>query len=75
MFSFKKSLVDPPAFGMLMLVLLAEAACGGDSNTTFQGGSTPYDPMFSLNSTFQGPHGGDPIALAVVRSTDQVIVA
>jgi len=58
----------------LALACLAVAACGGgsDDNATNPG---PYRLTFSLDASFQGPHGGQPIRIALVRSFDRFVVA
>lgn len=56
------------------IALLVVAACGGDKNSTpFDPG--PYQLTFSLDATFQAPHGNQPIRLAVVRISDGFIVS
>lgn len=59
----------------LILVCLTIAACrgdGGDTVTVFDPG--PYQLTFSLNASFQAPHGGQPIRIALVRLTDGFVV-
>jgi len=61
----------------LILACLAVSACGGgggggDATTPLPG---PYQLTFSLDSSFQADHGNQPISIAVVRSSDGVVVA
>jgi len=63
-----------------MVVVLLLAACGGGGDITFNVPPPPTLPgpfqmTFSLDDTFQGPHGGQPIRIALVRSSDNVTVA
>jgi hypothetical protein len=60
----------------LVLACLAVAACGGGGG----GGDTvpnpgPYQLTFSLDASFQVPHGNQPIRIAVVRLPDGFLVA
>jgi len=54
----------------LMLVLLAGAACDDDDDDIINNiiPVGPYQLTFSLDASFQAPHGGQPIEIAVVRS-------
>jgi hypothetical protein len=72
--SFKTRLVDSLVFAMLVLVILSGAACNDDDDDLL-GSSPPYDLTFSLDASFHGPHGGQAIEWAVVRSADGVIEA
>lgn len=60
----------------LVLATLAIAACGGggggDTTTPLPG---PYQLTFSLDASFQADHGNQSISIAVVRSSDMVVVA
>ena len=60
----------------LILAWLAVSACGGgggsDTTTPLPG---PYQLTFSLDASFQADHGNQPISIAVVRSSDMVVVA
>jgi hypothetical protein len=60
---------------MLVVAFLAGAACNGDGGTGPSGPSGPFRLTFSLDATFQGPHGGQPVSMAVVRDTDEFVVA
>lgn len=60
----------------LALIFMTISACdsGGD------GGSTGNDPgpfqlTFMLDESFQGPHGNQPIRIALVRLTEGVVMA
>ncbi|WP_455375231.1 hypothetical protein [Kaarinaea lacus] len=59
----------------LLLLCLAIAACdwgsgGGDSYTD----PGPYQLTFSLDYSFQMPHGNQPIRIALVRLTDGMLM-
>ena len=59
-----------------LVVVLLLAACGGgggggDTGTAPPG---PFKLTFSLDASFQGPHGDNTIHIAVVRSSDGVVV-
>ena len=58
-----------PLQAVLVLVplLVAGVACSGSDDVVVSSGPGPYQLTFSLNASFQGPHGGDPIQIAVVR--------
>jgi len=64
--------------GLLALSALAVAlaattpACENKSDD-LTGSGPPYDLRFSLDATFQAPHGGQPIEWALVRSSGGVI--
>ena len=59
----------------LLMMCLAIAACdwGGDGggNDTDPG---PYQLTYSLDDSFQVPHGNQPIRIALVRLTDGVAI-
>ena len=52
---------------MLMSVLLAGAACDDDDDIINVIPDGPFELTFSLDASFQTPHGGQPIRIAVVR--------
>lgn len=53
----------------IVLVCLAIAACSGGSGDTVTNPG-PYRITFSLDASFQTPHGGEPIRIALVRLSD-----
>lgn len=57
---------------VLALGLLVGTACGDDGGTTPSGSFTL---TFQLDDSFQGPHGGQAINVAVVRASNDSIVA
>lgn len=67
---------------LFLLTSVSLISCGdGDINVNIDGGnfppggSGPFQLTFSLDSSFQLPHGGQPIRIAVVRSSDGMVVA
>lgn len=58
---------------VLILVLVAGAACDGNSSSPTSP-TGPYRLTFSLDATFQEPHGGQSIAIALVRTADGSVV-
>lgn len=58
----------------IVLACLAVAACGEDDTVTVPDPG-PYQLTFSLDTSFQIPHGNHPIHIALVRLTDGVVVA
>ncbi len=59
-----------------LVVVLLLAACGG-GDVTFNVPPTlpgPYQLTFSMDASFQVPHGDNTIHIAVVRSSDNVVV-
>ena len=55
---------------------LAVVACGGGgSGDDTAADPGPYELTFSLDESFQVPHGDQPIRIAVVRLSDDVVVA
>jgi hypothetical protein len=59
---------------ILMSVCLLASACGDgwDPPSALTG---PYQLTFTLDSSFQAPHGNQPIRIALVRLTDNVVIA
>jgi hypothetical protein len=59
--------------GVLVLALFAGPGCDGDDgNGTGPGG--PFRLTFNLDASFQVPHGGQSIAIALVRASDGSVV-
>jgi len=59
---------------VLILLVMTVAACGGsDGDGVVDPG--PYPLTFSLDASFQAPHGDQPIRIALVRLNDGLIVA
>ena len=52
-------------------LLVALGACGDDEVTD----PTTFQLTFQGDLSFQGPHAGDPIAVAVVQASDGVVMA
>jgi len=63
------------AFLALVLTLVAAVGCGGGNNLTSPSESGPFELVFSLDASFQSVHGGHPISIAVVRSSNGSVVA
>ncbi len=64
------------AYGLFSLVVALLAACGGGGgDTVILPPPGPFQLTFSLDASFQGVHGNQPIGIAVVRSSDGVVVA
>ena len=65
------------SFMLLMLVLacFAWAACDGDNEIESSEAPGPFQLIFSLDESFQGPHGGHQVRMAVVRDSDGLAVA
>ena len=57
----------------LVLACLAVTACGGGVGDTVTSPG-PYQLTFSLDTSFQVPHGNQPIRIALVRLTDGFVV-
>lgn len=60
----------------IVLAILLLTACGGDESS----GDTVYDPgpytlTFSLDESFQVPHGDEPIRIALVRLSNGLVMA
>ena len=63
-------------YSCLILACLAVVACDeddGDSDTVIDPG--PYQLVFSLDASFQVPHGDQPIRIAMVRLSDGIVLA
>ena len=58
----------------LALLFLSLAACGGGGDDT-DNNPGPYTITFSLDDSFQIPHGGEPIRIALVRLSDGLVIA
>ncbi len=54
-------------------LLVALAACGGDDGVTTPTG--PFQLIFQGDASFGGPHGGQSISVALVRTSDGAVVA
>jgi hypothetical protein len=65
---------SPFALLALLTMALGGAACNDDEGMTGPSGG-PYTLTFSLDASYQGPHGGQSINIAVLRSSDGVMVA
>lgn len=65
------------SFKVLMLVLacFAWAACDSDDEIDSSDAPGPFQLIFSLDESFQSPHGGQQISMAVVRESDGLTVA
>ena len=61
------------SFGIALFagVLLAAGACGDDDPT----GLVTYQLTFNGDASFQGPHGGQNVYVAIVRDSDDFILA
>ncbi len=55
----------------VLALAVAGAACGEDAIVD----TGPYDLTFNLDASFQGPHGGQDIAIALVRASDGSVVS
>lgn len=65
-----------PSSALLMLALALFLGSGCDDDDEDGTGPTgPFALTFQLDASFQGPHGGQPIGLAVVRVSDGSVVA
>ena len=53
-------------------LLVALGACGGDEVTAPTG---PFQLTFQVDASFQGPHAGHTIYVAVVRTSDGAVLA
>lgn len=58
----------------LVMVFLSLAACGGGGSDT-DNNPGPYKLTFSLDGSFQTPHGDEPIRIALVRLSDGIVMA
>jgi hypothetical protein len=59
------------AFALLVLPVAVGAACDDDETVNPE----PYQLTFQLDASFQGAHGGQDIAVAIVRASDGSVVA
>lgn len=57
----------------VMFAFVVGAACDEDDNPMVDSG--PYELTFRLDATFQGPHGGQDISIALVRASDGSVIA
>lgn len=58
----------------LLMTCLAVAACSEDGGDAVADPG-PYELRFSLDESFQAPHGDQPISIALVRLTDGIVLA
>lgn len=59
----------------LALAATLATACDSSGSNPTTPDSGPYTISFSLDASFQGPHGGQPITIAVIRSSDGFVIA
>lgn len=59
---------------MIVVASLAVAGCSDDDEVTGPSAG-PFQLTFSLDASYQGPHKGHSINIAVLRSSDGVMVA
>lgn len=60
---------------LLMVLCFAIVACDtGNDGSTHSSDPGPYQLIFSLDESFQTPHGNQPIRIALVRLTDGLIL-
>ncbi len=60
---------------VLVLAFFAGPGCDGDDgDDDGTGPDGPFRLTFRLDASFQGPHGGQPIAIAIVRTSDGSVV-
>ena len=60
---------------ILLLACLVWTACDNDDDFTFSSEPGPFQLTFSLDESFQGPHGGHQVRMAVVRESDGQVIA
>jgi hypothetical protein len=58
---------------VLVLALFAALGCNDDEGDG-TGPDGPFRLTFNLDASFQGPHGGQSIAIAIVRASDGSVV-
>jgi len=59
----------------LLLICLIISACDfGDNGSNVSSDPGPYQLIFSLDESFQIPHGNQPIRIALVRLTDGLVL-
>jgi len=59
----------------LLLICLVISACDfGDSGSNATSDPGPYQLIFSLDDSFQAPHGNQPVRIALVRLTDGMVL-
>ncbi|MDH3237112.1 MAG: hypothetical protein OEM47_01075 [Deltaproteobacteria bacterium] len=59
---------------LVVVLLLAACGGGGGGGDTVTASPGPYQLTFSMDASFQVPHGDNTIHIAVVRSSDNVVV-
>ena len=59
----------------LILACLTVTACGEDDGGDTVTDPGPYQLVFSLDASFQVPHGDQPIRIALVRLSDGTVIA
>ena len=57
---------------ILVLAFAASSACNDEEPTDPTG---PFRLTFNLDASFQDPHGGQSIAVAIVRTSDASVIA
>jgi hypothetical protein len=63
-----------PALLLIVVASLAVTGCSDDDEVTAPSAG-PFQLTFSLDASYQRPHGGQSINIAVLRSSDGVMVA
>jgi len=61
--------------GLLLSITFLLAACGGDGSDADTNPTGPFNLTFSLDASFQVPHGDQAIRIAVIRLSDGIVVA
>ena len=60
---------------LLVLACLSVVACDiGGNGSSPSSDPGPYQLTFTLDASFQAPHGGEPIRIALVRLTDGLVL-